>query len=103
MRELRKPDCHDFGPTFVGEHLHRTVGVKIGWDTVRKWMIKAGLWQAHSRSIATVHQWRAATQLLWVFLVRVEALFVKHTLCRRRFVISVSFTDSTSLAGEPDK
>ncbi len=56
--ELSKPECRDFGPTYAAEHLHKRLGITIGKDTVRKWMITAGLWQSRKRRVEAVHFWR---------------------------------------------
>ena len=58
VAELRKPECHDFGPTFAAEYLRKVVDVNVGRDTVRKWMVEAGLWRVVSRKVKTVHVWR---------------------------------------------
>lgn len=58
VAELKKPECHDFGPTFAAEHLHKAIEVNVGRDTVRKWMVEAGLWRVVPRKVKTVHVWR---------------------------------------------
>jgi biotin operon repressor len=58
IAELSREECRDFGPTFGAEHVSKLLGQKVGRDTVRKWMIDAGLWQARKRKLQTVHQWR---------------------------------------------
>ena len=58
VKALQKPACHDFGPTFAAEYLRDTVKVKVGRDTVRKWMVAAGLWRVRPRQPVAVHQWR---------------------------------------------
>ena len=58
LKQLRKPECHDFGPTFAAEYLHRTLGVEVGRDTVGKWMVRAGMWRVQPRRVKAVHQWR---------------------------------------------
>ena len=35
---------HDFGPTFAGEKLKENHGISLANETVRQWMIVAGLW-----------------------------------------------------------
>lgn len=55
---LRQPCCRDFGPTFAAEHVSKQVGQQISKDTIRKWMIEAGLWQSRPRRVKEVHQWR---------------------------------------------
>lgn len=58
IAELSREECRDFGPTFAAEHVSKLLGQKVGRDTVRKWMIEAGLWRARKRRLQTVHQWR---------------------------------------------
>jgi transposase InsO family protein len=38
--------------------LRKTLQIQVGKDTVRKWMIAAGLWQARKRKVEDVHRWR---------------------------------------------
>ena len=59
MAELRdNSNCHDFGPSYAREHLRKQLGIQAGKDTIRKWMIEAGLWRARKRKVEDVHQWR---------------------------------------------
>ncbi len=59
VQELRdNPNCHDFAPGYAAEHLQKALAITVGKDTVRKWMIGAGLWQSRRRKVETVHQWR---------------------------------------------
>lgn len=58
MEECGKPECVDFGPTYAAEHLGRVLGIVVGKDTVRKWMMTAGLWQSRPRRAKQIHQWR---------------------------------------------
>src|ERR1019366_2809884 len=55
---LRKPDWHDFGPTFAAEQLAKHHQIRVGKETLRGWMIAAGMWQSGSRRIQDVHGWR---------------------------------------------
>lgn len=55
---LSKPECRDFGPTYAAEYISSKLGCRVGRDTVRKWMIEAGLWQVQHRQIKTIHIWR---------------------------------------------
>lgn len=55
---LRRPEYAGFGPTLAREHLARTHGMKIGRETLRKWMSEAGLWRARRRKEEAVHAWR---------------------------------------------
>lgn len=45
---LLKSDWHDFGPTFAAEQLAKQ-GIKVSPETLRKSMIKAGLWVGKQR------------------------------------------------------
>lgn len=58
MDSLRKPECHDFGPTFAAEYLQAKTGIQVGRDTVSKWMVEAGLWKRQPRKLKPVHVWR---------------------------------------------
>ncbi|MCU1328858.1 MAG: putative transposase protein Y4bF, partial [Bryobacterales bacterium] len=55
---LRKPEWHDFGPTFAAEQLAKHHQIHVGKETLRGWMIGAGMWQPGSRRIQEVHDWR---------------------------------------------
>ncbi len=39
------PPYADFGPTLLAEHLERRFGVVVSADTLRRWMLEAGLWE----------------------------------------------------------
>lgn len=58
IQELRKPECADFGPTYAAEYLAKELGVRFSKDTVRKWMMDAGLWQSRPRRMKDIHVWR---------------------------------------------
>ena len=55
---LREPDWHDFGPTFAAQELAKRHQIQVGKETLRRWMIEAGMWQPGSRKIQEVHGWR---------------------------------------------
>src|SRR5512134_207532 len=55
---LRQPEWHDFGPTFASQQLRKRHGIKASKETVRGWMMRAGLWESQSRKVKEVHQWR---------------------------------------------
>jgi transposase len=55
---LRKPDWHDFGPTFAAEQLSKHQSIEVGKETLRGWMAEAGLWKPGSRKLQEVHNWR---------------------------------------------
>jgi transposase len=55
---LKQPDWHDFGPTFASEQLAKRYGIELSEETLRGWMMAAGLWQSRARKIEEVHGWR---------------------------------------------
>jgi hypothetical protein len=55
---LKQPDWHDFGPTFASEQLAQRHQIQVGKETLRGWMMEAGLWQSKSRRLQQVHCWR---------------------------------------------
>jgi transposase len=55
---LKQPAWHDFGPTFASEQLKKRHQIAVSKETVRKWMIEAGLWESQSRKVKKVHCWR---------------------------------------------
>jgi transposase len=55
---LEQPDWHDFGPTFAAQQLAKRHQIQVGKETLRGWMIEAGLWQPGSRNREDVHCWR---------------------------------------------
>ena len=59
VEELKRPECADFGPTFAAEHLRKRLKIKAGKDTVRQWMMAAGLWKSRPRKVEEIHQWRS--------------------------------------------
>ena len=58
MKILKSPDWHDFKPTFASEQLAKRHQIQISKETVRQWMIAAGMWQSRGRKLKEVHQWR---------------------------------------------
>jgi hypothetical protein len=55
---LKRADWHDFGPTFASEQLAKRHQIRIGKETLRGWMIEAGLWKPGARRIEEIHCWR---------------------------------------------
>jgi hypothetical protein len=58
VKLLKQPDWHDFGPTFASQQLAKRHGIAVSGETVRKWMIEAGLWLSKSQRLGEVHVWR---------------------------------------------
>lgn len=48
----------DFGPTLASEYLAEKHGLSVSRETVRKWMMGAGLWQRRGQQVERVHLWR---------------------------------------------
>ena len=55
---LKQPDWHDFGPTFASEQLAKRQGIEVSDETLRGWMIEAGLWKPGARRVEEAHCWR---------------------------------------------
>jgi transposase len=55
---LKQPEWHDFGPTFASEQLAKRHDIRVSKETVRGWMVAAGLWKAQSRKLGETHFWR---------------------------------------------
>jgi transposase len=55
---LQRPEWHDFGPTFAAEQLGKRHHIEVGKETLRGWMIDAGLWKPGSRKLHDIHCWR---------------------------------------------
>lgn len=59
LKILREdPEWHDFGPTFASQQLAKRHQIEVSKETVRGWMMEAGLWQSRPRKIKEVHAWR---------------------------------------------
>ena len=48
----------DFGPTLASEYLARDHQIAVSRETVRQWMLRAGLWKRRKQLIEQVHVWR---------------------------------------------
>ncbi len=57
--ELVKAHYHDFGPTLACEYLAKDHRVEVSKETLRGWLIAAGLWRGKGRKVEEVHVWRA--------------------------------------------
>ena len=54
--ELVRTRYHDFGPTLAAEKLLESHGIGIGVETLRRWMIEAGLWTTRSQRLPRAYQ-----------------------------------------------
>lgn len=55
---LIKAKYPDFNPTFASEKLAEHQGLTVNPQTLRKWMIQAGLWKIHLQRKVDYHAWR---------------------------------------------
>lgn len=55
--ELYQGKYGDFGPTLASEYLLKHDGEKVGIETLRQWLVRAGLWSPRRRG-AIHRQWR---------------------------------------------
>jgi len=55
---LKQPEWYDFGPTFASQQLAKRHDIEVSKETVRGWMVAAGLWKAQSRKLGEKHFWR---------------------------------------------
>src|ERR1700731_3866626 len=83
----------DFGPTLAAEKLSELHGLDLGVETLRQWMIGAGIWVRRKDRLKRIHQPRARRDCLGELVqIDVRALVVRgprsamHAacLCRRR-------------------
>ena len=58
VMEVVKMTYADFGPTFAAEKLLERQGLGVNRETLRQWMIEAGLWKGRPRKTARIHQSR---------------------------------------------
>src|SRR5271169_214985 len=56
--ELVQARYGDFGPTLASEYLAKEHQVKVSKETLRKWLIGAGLRRVKRRKVEEVHVWR---------------------------------------------
>ncbi|MGB9457827.1 MAG: helix-turn-helix domain-containing protein [Bryobacteraceae bacterium] len=55
---LSDPVYRGFGPTLAAEYLHQRHQITVSKETLRRWIVEAGLWKAGRRRVGKVHQWR---------------------------------------------
>jgi len=61
---LKQPEWHDFGPSFAAEQLRKRHQIQVGKETLRKWMIEAGMWQSKPQRLGEVCM-AAAAERVW--------------------------------------
>ena len=55
--KLYREKYFDFGPTFANEKLFELDGIKLSAQTLRNWLVEAGIWQKR-RKVRKHRQWR---------------------------------------------
>lgn len=55
---LYRKEYADFGPTLAAEYLAEKHRIAMSKETLRKWLIQAGAWEAKPRRVKEVHTWR---------------------------------------------
>jgi transposase len=58
MEILNHEQRRDYGPTLASEYLAEEHAIIASKETVRQWMMRAGLWRAQKQRIGEVHVWR---------------------------------------------
>jgi hypothetical protein len=58
LHALADPEWHDFGPTFAAEQLAKRHQIEVSDETLRQWMMTAGIWKSRGRKLSEVHCWR---------------------------------------------
>jgi transposase len=62
---------HDFGPKLAHEKLLELHGLRVGRETLRLWLVRAGVWQTRAKQLPKAHQPRNRRQRLGE-LVQIE-------------------------------
>jgi len=58
MAMLRQERYRGFGPTLASEYLAQQRQIRVSRETVRAWMIQAGLWHPRRQGVKDIHVWR---------------------------------------------
>jgi DNA-binding Lrp family transcriptional regulator len=57
--KLVEREYRDFGPTLAAEYLAEKHRLRVSKETLRQWLIEAGVWKRKRRRVEEVHVWRA--------------------------------------------
>jgi hypothetical protein len=57
--KLVKREYADFGPTLAAEYLAKEHRLRVSKETLRQWLMEAGVWKRKRRRVEAVHVWRA--------------------------------------------
>jgi transposase InsO family protein len=56
--QLVRTRYRGFGPTLASEYLAKGDGITISKETLRQWLMEAGVWKRKKRRVEKVHEWR---------------------------------------------
>lgn len=56
--KIYQAEYADFGPTLAAEYLAEKHKIAVSKETLRKWLIEAGVWKVKPRQVKQVHTWR---------------------------------------------
>ena len=59
MELLSDAKFRDYGPTLAAQYLRKKHKIDVSKETMRKWMVRAGLWRSHKPQVREIHTWRA--------------------------------------------
>lgn len=59
MELLSPAQFRDYGPTLAAQYLKKKHGIDVSKETMRKWMVGAGLWRSRKQRVREIHTWRA--------------------------------------------
>lgn len=95
LKVLGQAVYRDFGPTLSAEHLERR-GIKVSRETLRHWMVGAGLWKPKARRVEEPHTWRERRSC-WGELVLMDTSEHEWLEARRpKFCLIAMIDDATS-------
>ena len=55
---MAEASLRDYGPTLASQYLAKKHSLKVSKETMRQWMMRAGLWQARRPRVKEIHVWR---------------------------------------------
>ena len=56
---LVKREYSDFGPTLAAEYLSQEHQIRVSRETMRQWMMHAGVWNRRKQRMEEIHVWRS--------------------------------------------
>jgi hypothetical protein len=56
--DIVRREYTDFGPTLASEYLAQHHAIAVSRETLRKWMVRAGIWKRRKQRLEEIHIWR---------------------------------------------